>query len=283
MASGVWITAALTDPSNGIPEEKFPFIQKAAVDACDAKDGVVDRVIGEPTQCDFDPSVLKCEGEDRSDCLRPGQIESLRKIYRGPVNPRTGESVFPGVEPGSELELSLFSRFRIYENYWRDLVFGDPAWDLRSLDYDRDVRSAIDREGGVLRATEPDLSAFIDRGGKLFLWHGWNDTLITPRNTIQYYEDVLATMGAERVKDSVRLFLLPGVLHCSGGDGADEVDHLAVLEDWVENGKLPERVIARKRLEGAERTRPLCPHPQVARYAGTGKVADASSFECAAN
>jgi feruloyl esterase len=260
----------------------LPLIQKAAVAACDAKDGVPDGVIGDPAACDFDPSVLQCQGEDGSDCLAPAQVESLRKIYRGPVNPRTGESIFPGVVPGGALELAVFSGFRIYENYFRDLVFENPGWDLRTLDYDRDIPYAIEREGGVLRATEPDLSAFVDRGGKLFLWHGWNDTLIPPGNTIHYYEQVAATMGADRVKDSVRLFLLPGVLHCSGGDGPDEMDPLAVLEEWVEKGKSPDRVIARKRLEDGERTRPLCPHPQVARYRGTGSADDASSFECAA-
>jgi feruloyl esterase len=282
MASGVWIAAAMTDPAGGIPEDMLPLIQKAAVAACDAKDGVPDGVIGDPAACDFDPSVLQCQGEDGSDCLAPAQVESLRKIYRGPVNPRTGESIFPGVVPGGELELAVFSGFRIYENYFRDLVFENPGWDLRTLDYDRDIPYAIEREGGVLRATEPDLSAFVDRGGKLFLWHGWNDTLIPPGNTIHYYEQVATTMAADRVKDSVRLFLLPGVLHCSGGDGPDEMDPLAVLEEWVEKGKSPDRVIARKRLEDGERTRPLCPHPQVARYRGTGSADDASSFECAA-
>lgn len=280
MASGVWITAALTD-AGGIPEAKFPVIQNAAVTACDSKDGVTDRVIGDPTHCDFDPAVLECKGGDGPDCLTAAQVESLRKIYAGPKNPRTGEQVFPGVEPGSELELPVFSRFRIYENYWRQLVFNEPAWDLRALDFDRDVARAIELEDGVLAATEPDLTAFAARGGKLFLWHGWNDTMITPRNTIHYYEDVVATMGAERVKDSVRLFMLPGVLHCSGGEGAFDVDHLSVLEEWVEEGKAPDRVIARRPLgEGTERTRPLCPYPQVARHNGTGSTDEAANFRC---
>ncbi len=281
MASGVWITAALTDPTGGIPAAKFPVIQNAAVAACDARDGVTDRVIGDPSDCDFDPKVLQCTEGDGPDCLTVTQVDSLRKIYRGPVNPRTAEQVFPGVEPGSELELPAFFGFRIYENYWRQLVFADSAWDLRALDFDRDVAKAIQLHDGVLSATDPDLSAFAGRGGKLFLWHGWNDTLITPRNTIHYYEDVVATMGAERVKDSVRLFMLPGVLHCSGGEGAFNVDHLSVLEEWVEEGKAPERVIARRPLgEGAERTRPLCPYPQVARYNGTGSTDDAANFRC---
>jgi feruloyl esterase len=281
MASGTWIVAALEDPSGGIPAEKFPAIQRAAVDACDEKDGVPDRVIGEPAKCDFDPGVLLCNGADGPDCLTSAQVDSMRKIYAGPKNPRTGEQVFPGVEPGSELELPAFFRFRIYEKYFRQLVLENPEWDLRTLDYDRDLAAARERHDAILKATDPDLSVFVDRGGKLFLWHGWNDTLIAPRNTIHYYEEVLRTMGADRVKDSVRLFMLPGVLHCSGGDGADNVDHLSVLEGWVELGKAPDHVIARKRLdESGERTRPLCPHPQVARYAGTGNVEDDASYRC---
>jgi feruloyl esterase len=282
MASGVWIASALTDPAGGVPVEKLPFIHDAAIGTCDAKDGVTDRVIGDPNECEFDPKVLECKGGDGPDCLTPAQVDSLRKIYRGPKNPETGEPVFPGVEPGSELELPAFLGFRIYENYFRDLVFEDPAWDLRTLDFDRDLEKAAERHEAILSATNPDLSAFVARDGKLFLWHGWNDSLITPRNTIHYYEDVVATMGAERVKDSVRLFMLPGVLHCAGGDGAFNVDHLSVLEGWVEGAKPPDRVIARRPLEGgAERSRPLCPYPQAARYAGTGSTDGAENFQCA--
>ncbi len=282
MASGIWITAALTDPAGGVPEAKLPVILNAAVAACDARDGVTDRVIGDPADCEFDPEILACESGDAPACLTAGEVESLRRIYRGPVIPRTGEQIFPAVEPGSELELAAFLRFRIYENYFRQLVVRDPAWDIRAFDYDRDLESAMEQEGGILAATDPDLSAFVARGGKLFLWHGWNDTLITPRNTIQYYEDVVATMGAERVKESVRLFMLPGVLHCSGGEGPSDVDHLSVLDEWVEDGKAPDRIVARRTLEGGgERTRPLCPHPQRARYSGTGSTDDAASFQCA--
>jgi feruloyl esterase len=281
MASGIWIVQALTDPAGPIPEEKFPVIQNAAVAACDAGDGVTDRIISDPMRCDFDPEVLRCAGNDGPDCLTAAQVESLRKIYRGPTNPTTGEQVFPGVEPGSELELPAFSGFRIYENYWKQLVFNDPAWDLRTLDFDRDLKTASELDGSVLSATDPDLGAFVARGGKLFLWHGWNDTLITPRSAIDYYDEIVMKMGAERVRDSVRLFMMPGVLHCAGGDGPDRIDHLAVLEQWVERGEAPDRVIARRTLEGGgERTRPLCPHPLQARYRGTGGTDDAASFDC---
>jgi feruloyl esterase len=281
MASGVWIVQALTDPAGPTPKEKFAIVHDAAVAACDALDGVEDRVIADPIFCQFDPEVLRCAKGDGPDCLTAVQVESMRKIYRGAVNPRTGERIFPGIEPGGELELAAFFDFRIYENYWKQLVFNDPAWDLRTLDFDRDLETATEMDDGVLSATDPDLGAFVARGGKLFLWHGWNDTLITPRSTIDYYNAVVNRMGGQRVEDSVRLFLLPGVLHCRGGDGPDEVDHLAVLERWVEKGEAPDRVVARQPLEGGgERTRPLCPHPQVARYRGAGSTNDAASFDC---
>jgi feruloyl esterase len=281
MASGIWIVQALTDPAGPIPEEKFSLIHDEAIAACDAGDGVTDRIISDPMRCRFDPEVLRCAGVDGADCLTAAQVESLRKIYRGPSNPATGEQVVRGVEPGSELELPAFSGFRIYENYWKQLVFNDPTWDLRTLDFDSDLKTARDMDGGVLSATDPDLGAFVARGGKLFLWHGWNDTLITPRGTIDYYDEIVMKMGADRVRDSMRLFMMPGVLHCSGGDGPDRIDHLAVLEQWVEKGEAPDRVVARRSLEGGgELTRPLCPHPQRARYRGTGSTDDAASFDC---
>ena len=130
-------------------------------------------------------------------------------------------------------------------------------------------------------STDPNLSAFVARRGKLLLWHGWTDGLIPAQNTIDYYEKVLATMGAERVKDSVRLFMAPGVDHCSGGEGTFQIDALEAIDAWVESGKAPEQLVASRPLAGgARRTRPLCPYPQVARYRGQGSTDEASNFAC---
>lgn len=113
------------------------------------------------------------------------------------------------------------------------------------------------------------------------LWHGWTDGLIPAQNTIDYYEKVLATIGAERVKDSVRLFMAPGVDHCAGGEGTFQIDALAAIDAWVESGKAPEQLVASRPLPGgARRTRPLCPYPQVARYRGQGSTDEASNFAC---
>ena len=161
--------------------------------------------------------------------------------------------------------------------YFRHVVFSDASWSIQSLDVDADIDRARKQDGGVLVMTDPDLSAFGERGGKLLLWHGWSDGAIPPQNTINYYNSVVARMGAT-VKDDVRLFMVPGAHHCGGG-----VDYLSVMEQWVEGGKPPERIIARRPLEGGVmRTRPLCPYPQIPTYSGKGNTDDAANFECVA-
>ena len=166
-------------------------------------------------------------------------------------------------------------------NYWRDQVTGDPNWDPAELDLDKDLARARALDTAEVTATDPNLSAFVARRGKLLLWHGWTDGVIPPQNTIDYYESVLAAIGAEQVKDSVRLFMAPGVDHCGGGEGTFMIDALGSIDTWVESGKAPEQLVASRPLAGgARRTRPLCPYPQVARYRGQGSTDDASNFAC---
>ena len=171
--------------------------------------------------------------------------------------------------------------FPIGTNYWRDVIIGDPAWDPSTLDLDADVLRAIVDEPAGMAAVDPDISEFVERGGKLLLAHGWLDGMISPQNTIDYYEEVLATVGRKHAKDSVRLFLSPGVNHCGGGEGPSDVDYLATIDAWVEEGIAPERIIASMPLDdGGELTRPLCAYPSVGRYKGTGDTNDAANFEC---
>jgi feruloyl esterase len=199
------------------------------------------------------------------------------------VNPRTGKQIFPGPFPGSENQWAAFTpgRFPIGLNYWRDIIVGDPDWDPSAIDLSTDVERAIARDTAEVAAMDPDLSKFVARRGKLLLWHGWTDGMISPQNSINYYNEVLAALGASQARDSVRLFLAPGVGHCRGGEGPSKIDTLSVLEAWVENGVTPKRIIASKSLEnGDTRTRPLCPYPLVAHYDGTGSTDDAENFEC---
>ena len=126
------------------------------------------------------------------------------------------------------------------------------------------------------------MKPFVDRGGKLIQYHGWGDPQISPGNSTQYYTRVLSALGgAAKVHASYRLFMAPGMGHCGGGEGPNTFDMVAALEQWVEQGKAPDRIVASHSTNGAvDRTRPLCPYPQVAAYKGTGSIDDAASFEC---
>ena len=274
--------ATLTDPARHISPEKFALLHKAAVAACDALDGVSDGVLEDPRRCHFDPESLECKGADGPACLTQAQVEAARKIYRGPVNPRTQAHIFPGLEPGSELGWAPLAGgpkpFGIVDSYFRYVLFQNPDWDFRSLNFDKDVAEADKRDAKILNATDPNLKEFVSHGGKLFLYHGWNDQLIAPRNTVDYYNSVVKKMGP-KVTDSVRLFMAPGMNHCTAGDGPFRFDQVSALDEWVEKGVAPERVIAS---HPSGRTRPLCPYPQVARYKGSGSTDDAANFACSA-
>ena len=283
MTYALMIQQTLTDSAAGVPPDKLSLLNEGAIAACDAQDGIVDRVALQPQTCGFDPAALECAQGDTGECLLPSEVEGARKIYRGVVNPSTGKQIFPGPEPGSENQWVAFApgRFPIGVNYWRDIIVGDPDWDPSTLDFDADVERAIALDTAEMAAMDPDISAFVARGGKLLLLHGWTDGLISPQNSIDYYDEVRAALGADRARDSVRLFMAPGVNHCSGGEGPSNIDALSALEDWVENGVTPKRIIASKSLEdGGTRTRPLCPYPLVAHYDGTGSTDDAENFEC---
>ena len=170
----------------------------------------------------------------------------------------------------------------ISNDHFRFLVFKNPDWDFKTLDFDKDVALADRLDDGLMNATDPNLSAFFKRGGRLLMYHGWNDQLIAPRNSINYYQSVVkAQGGAEKAADSIRLFMVPGMAHCGGGDGTSMFDSLAVLEQWVEQKKTPAQIPASHLTNGVrDRTRPLCPYPSIAAYTGSGDTNDAANFTC---
>jgi len=141
---------------------------------------------------------------------------------------------------------------------------------------------AEETDADTLNALDPDLRPFIEHGGKLIQYHGWSDPQISPAVSVQYYQRVLqASGGKAAVHDSYRLFMAPGMAHCAGGEGPSTFDMVGVLEEWVEEGRAPDRVVALRRRDGeADRTRPLCPYPQVATYTGSGSTDDAANFAC---
>jgi feruloyl esterase len=288
MASSIWIAqASAKTPGNYIPPAKYPVIHQAAIAACDALDGVVDGVLEDPRQCSFDPMTIQCTGDDGPACLTAAQVETARAIYAPATNPRTHAEIFPGLERGSEMGWSGQAGpapLSIANDYYRFIIFNNPSWDFRTLDFDRDLSRPEALDPGGMDATNPDLHAFVAHGGRLLLFHGWNDQLIAPRNTVRYYERVAQTMGgAERIADSIRLFMMPGATHCGGGDGPSNFDQMDVIDAWVDRHQAPARIVAAHLTGGVvDRTRPLCAYPQVAVYRGTGDTNDAANFSCSA-
>jgi feruloyl esterase len=261
-------------------------IHRAVLDACDSLDGVKDGVLENPMRCRFDPKVLLCRDDDKADCLTAPQVEAVRKIY-GPVrNPRTSQEIFPMLEPGSELGWSALAGgpapLPIPVEHFKYVVFQDPSWDFKTLNFDSDVVLADKLDNGLLNATDPNLKDFFARGGKLLQYHGWNDQLIAPRNSINYYKSVEEKLGGPaKIQNNYRLFLVPGMAHCGGGDGPSSFDMVSAIEQWVEQNKPPDQVIAALRANNTVvRTRPLCPFPQVAEYKGSGSTDDAANFVC---
>lgn len=277
--------AAHRDESSLIPPAKLRLMHEAVLRACDAADGVNDGVIEDPSRCRFDPKGLECAQADADDCLTRSQVAAARAIYAPVINPRTGAMIFPGFAPGSELGWTLLAGPRPLEfpqEFYRYFVFRDPDWDYRTLDLDIDVRRAEQAYGGIMDAVDPDLKAFFKRGGKLLQYHGWSDQAVAPSNSIDYFKRVAAASGGERtVRASYRLFMVPGMGHCTGGDGTSTFDALAALERWVEDGRPPDSIPASRVVGGiVVRTRPLCPYPEVAVYKGKGSTDVAENFVC---
>jgi feruloyl esterase len=283
----MWVAQAVhKDEASFIPASKFPMIQKAVLNTCDARDGVKDGVLEDPTHCKFDPGAILCKGPDGPNCLTAAQVESARKAYSPAVNPRTKERIFPGFEPGSEKGWGFAASAQppqLTLTGLRNRVFKDPNWDYKTFNFDSDV-ARLDRESQAVNAMDANLGKFFSHGGKLLQYHGWNDNLIAPENSVNYYNRVADTLGsASKVNPSYRLFMVPGMAHCRGGDGTDRFDVINALEQWVEKGKAPDSIVA-ERYDGdkVDRTRPLCPYPQVAVYKGSGSTNEAANFACKA-
>jgi feruloyl esterase len=273
------------DEASYIPPAKYQVIHDAVLQTCDAQDGVSDGVLENPLQCRFDPKVLECRGEDGPACLTPAQTAAARKIYAPIVNPRTAQPLFPGFVAGSELGWGLLAGpqpLSFASEIYQYIVFRDPTWDYTTLDLDSHVTRAERAYDGMMDATNPDLTALVARGGRLLQYHGWNDQAVAPENSINYYQSVVARIGDERkTQESYRLFMVPGMTHCGGGDGTSSFDMLTALETWVEKDQPPAQILASRVRDGAvDRTRPLCPYPQVAVYAGNGSTDVAANFAC---
>ena len=283
----VWIGQAThKDEASFVPNTKFAAIHNAALEACDALDGVKDGVIEDPLRCHFDPKSIECKGADSVTCLTSAQVETVRKIYASVTKISTKQEVFPGHEPGSEMgwnTMGSATPFGLGTDLFKYVVYKDPNWDYKSFNFDSDVDTTL-KAASDLNALDTNLKPFLNRGGKMIQYHGWGDPQISPRSSVNYYKAVLDSQGgAANVMGSYRLFMVPGMAHCGGGDGTSTFDMLASLEQWVEAKKAPERIEAERIRDGkVDRTRPLCPYPQVAVYKGSGSTDESANFACQA-
>jgi feruloyl esterase len=274
-------------PASVIPASKYPLINRAALAACDARDGVADAVIENPGTCSFDPKVLSCSGPEDSACLTPPQVESARRMYAGATHPSTRASVLPGLARGSELGWNVIGSvepIRYSIDAYKYIVSKDPAWDAARFNSrtDLDLALAADPDD-VLGSTDTNLRAFFARGGKLLLYHGWSDAQVTPYNTIDFFQKVVGAQGGAGVGTSIQLYMVPGMNHCQGGPGTDNFDRISAIEEWIKTGVAPKRIEAWHMTNGVvDRTRPLCPFGQVARWNGTGNTNESASFSCVA-
>jgi feruloyl esterase len=280
----------------GLAADKLGVLKEAAIAACDADDGVADRVITNFAACDFDPASLQCGAAPADQCLSPAEVAAAQRIYAGVVD-GSGQVVMRGTGPGSEPLWAAYAspQFAIGTNYFRNVIVNDASWSPATFDVDRDLARAEAVDNGAAKAMNPDLSEFVDRGGKLITYHGTTDGLIPYGNSVNYHEAVVEELGARKTDGSVRLYLVPGMDHCSGGEGAFAVDWLTPLERWVEGGEErgalaaahpaapvgpPGAPPAPASTPFTPFTRPVCPYPEVPTYRGTGDVTDAASFAC---
>lgn len=300
----------LAAPDNVLTADAIAHLSRATRAACDKSDGLEDGLVSNPRACRFEPESLACEGEATGDCLTPGQVATARLIYDGvkaPDGRRIAHGFPPGHEDGATGWLQwiagamppvarpdgtmayegprLPAGYGLMDFNFKYLSFDvdDPAFGWRLLDLKRDYprMKAMTR---ILTPDKADLRPFARRGGKLLMYHGWSDPGISALGTLDYHTRVVRAVGPRQAERFLRTYFVPGMHHCGGGPGPNAFDMLGVMERWVEKGEAPARVVATQYDDDRKpvRTRPLCPHPQVAQYQGSGSIDDAANFRCVA-
>jgi feruloyl esterase len=319
-ANGWDYTAFSRSPTN-LTAAQATAITGAVVKQCVGKDGGLspDNYLTDPRDCHWDPAALQCTGGagDASACLTAPQVAAMRRFYEGPINPRTGERIHAGRLRGSESNNGLPAGLASVPGSTNTLifwVFGND-FDWRTFDFDHDMDTVDEALAARSNANMADLKEFKSHGGKLILTHGFADPLVPTLNTIAYYERLIARQthdgrhdeggrkeALRRTQEFSRLFLLPGVAHCSGGAGPDTVEgdllpagpnnpvfHIARIAldpivQWVEHGVAPDQIIAYHVTNAVQDfSRPVCPYPALPRYKGVGDTTKASSFACVAD
>ena len=290
----------------GVPQVQL--LHRAVVALCDINDGIKDGLIGDPRLCKFDPATIVCKpGQAAGTCLTSEQADAARRMYAGPHD-GNGKSIgfYGGVMPGSELNWigdyidgpTRKAQYRDFiANVFRYIGFNPgpgPSWTLKDLDFDRDPQRLQINEA-LYRADNPDFRLFKAAGGKFLGYQGWSDTSIVPMGTVDFYETVARTMGGyDRTKEFFRFYAVPGMRHCSSdGDGADNIDFLTALENWVERGQAPDMLIGYnfdwrgpvsvaptwpRPADQIRFTRPSFPYPDRAMWSGKGDPNDPKTW-----
>jgi feruloyl esterase len=306
-ATFIWDMQAMQQaPESYISMNKIPAIAKAVIAACDADDGVKDGVLNDPRKCYFDPRTLICKKGDSDKCLTTSQAAALKKIYDGPIDGK-GKLLYPGFLPGGEeggggwptwISLGPGKDWQTIfaTGFYSNMISVKEPVDFKTISVESAVKLADEQQAQTFNAASPDLKAFRAHGGKLIIYHGWSDAALPPEGTVNYYESVVSAM--HNANDFMQLYMVPGMQHCAGGPGATSFgqftpagdaqhDIYMALEQWVEKGIAPEKIIATKyandqnHSQGVSMTRPLCAYPKSAEYKGTDDTNDAANFSCA--
>lgn len=291
------IAKQVRNPAGQLNTAKQTLLAGSVLQQCDALDGLADGIIGKPAACNFDPEALRCTGgaDTGNNCLSDAQIATVKTVtspvamgngafghtgyyFGGENHPKGwGEYIWPNPALGDSLQ-GLFSDGFIRSFVTRDPGFDTSTWDANAWAAD------MNRVGALFSANDPDLSGMRSRGAKLLVWNGTTDTSVSPKDNARYYDSVVSRMGQAATDQVVEYFQAPGVGHCFGGAGPDQVDLLKAVSTWVEQGTAPSaQGLVHRKLDAAGTTtmsRPLCKHPAYPRYKGTGDVNDAANFSC---
>jgi feruloyl esterase len=296
MAQSMWAgIQAHRSPGAALSPAKLGLLHGAVLKQCDALDGLADGIVGRPHACQFDPASLRCSANSGDACLSGEEIGTAQALYGG-VRDRAGNVTLPGWAFGSEMQLAALvsspQPFPVALTYYTMLVNADRAnWDYRTFDFFDDTQRGRNYGASMLDVPYTGLGPFFARGGKLLLSHGWNDGLIPAGNTLAFYSGLFPTLNDAQQQEQLRLYMVPGMDHCGGGEGASQFDTLGTIDEWATTGKAPYRIIATRGGPGGPPgapqlppiTRPLCPYPLYARYDGSGDTdKDPRNFACVA-
>lgn len=286
-----WV-ASHKAPGAVIPPAKLTVLRDAVINACRGKDGgaVTDNFLNDPRDCSFDPATIQCTGADNGTCLTAGEVATAKHMYDGLRNPRTGELIYPGWSRGSELGWTAMqgNATAAYPGILNWVLGAN--YDPLTTDFDTAMAAVDATLAPAVNFMSTDLSRFTSHGGKMILYHGGADPTVAVQDTINYYERLSTerNLTLQQVQQNAKLYLAPGMGHCSGGEGPNTIagtelrfGFVSPLVDWVENGVAPGSIVASKITNGVTTmTRPLCPYPAEARYSGSGAVNDAANWTC---